>query len=244
MIEELRRILFVHKCVGCGKILDEKNFEKAFCEKCQKKYLIAKMDICPECALPAEECGCMPILLKKDKAVSLRKLFFYRSDRAYEPQNRLVYFLKRRKNKRVLRSVAEELCLILKSELERHENIEKAVLLSVPRSKGSVSKHGFDHATLVCREISQISGIEYCEILKRRSGGKAQKKLTAGERRKNISNLIYIDESAKAQISGKCILLFDDVVTTGASMSACVSVLKKQGVAKVICFAIASDLKT
>ena len=244
MREELRRIFFVHKCVGCNKILEEKEFNEAFCEKCKKKYLLAKMDICPECALPAEECGCKPILLKKDNIISLRKLFFYRVDKAYEPQNKLVYFLKRRKSKRVLCAIAKELSQLLKNELERYDSLELPVIVSVPRSKSAIGKHGFDHADLICKELSNVSKIEYLEILKRRRGGKAQKKLTAGERRKNISNLIYTDADAKTQISGRCVLLFDDVVTTGASMSACVSALKMCGAEKVICFAIASDIKS
>ena len=104
MKELLKRIFIVHKCVSCRKILDFKSFNNALCSDCREGYLGARMDICPECSLEAERCRCMTPLLKKDGALSLRKLFFYSKSKAGEPQNRLIYYLKRHKkaSKRVL----------------------------------------------------------------------------------------------------------------------------------------------
>lgn len=244
MKDELRRILFVHKCVGCRQILDEKSFDDAFCKECKKRYLSAKMDICPECSLPAEDCDCCPVMLKKDKVLSLRKLFFYKTDRASDPQNRLIYFLKRRRSRRVARAVALDLAKLIGSELDKILSEERVALLSVPRSRGAVSRYGFDQSVLICRELAKLSGIEYLEALKRRRGGKTQKKLTAGERRKNIKDLIYASGVTENTFEGKIVILFDDVVTTGASMSACVHILRELSVKKIICLAIASDLKS
>lgn len=243
MNENLRRILLVHKCVGCNKILTDKDFDRAFCADCREIYLSAKMEICPECSLDAQSCRCMPKLLKKDKVVAFRKLFFYYKDKRSYPQNRLIYYLKGRKNKRVLSEVAKELSSLLRRELARSQNGEPLVLTCVPRLRRARTLYGFDQAALICRALSENCGIEFSPLIKRKRGGKAQKTLTAGERRKNIQSLLYANDKERESVRDKTVILVDDVVTTGASMSACIHILKECGVKNVICLAISSDIK-
>ena len=61
--------------------------------------------------------------------------------------------------------------------------------------------------------------------------------------KKNIANLIYLREDMRETLKGRYVLLFDDIVTTGASMSVCVSVLRRAGVRGVVCLTLASDAK-
>ncbi len=244
MKELLKRIFLVHKCVGCKKILDYNNFDEAFCPSCKELYLSAKMEICSECSREAEKCRCMPPFLENDKAVSLRRLFFYSKNKSREPQNRLIYYFKRNKNKRVSRAIASELVPLIKSEVARLKVEELPIIVSAPRSQSAVFEYGFDQADMICNAISEISVFEYCKVLKRRRGGKKQKALTAGERRKNIKDLIYAEEDERQRINGKTVILIDDIVTTGATMSACTQILKKCGAKNVVCIAIASDIKT
>ena len=239
-----KRIFLVHKCVGCRKILDHNDFDEAFCPSCRELYLSAKMEICPECSHEAEKCRCMPPFLEKDKAVSLRRLFFYSKIRSREPQNRLIYYFKRNKNKRISRAIAAELIPLIKVEVARLKVEELPVIVSAPRSHSAVFEYGFDQADMICSAISEISAFEYCKVLKRRHGGKIQKALTAGERRKNIKDLIYADEDERQLIKGRTVILIDDIVTTGATMSACTQILKKCGAKNIVCIAIASDIKT
>ena len=44
-------------------------------------------------------------------------------------------------------------------------------------------------------------------------------------------------------IENKYVILFDDIVTTGASMAACAKLLKKAGAKGVICVCMASTVK-
>ena len=244
MKELFKRIFIVHKCVSCRKILAYKNFTDAFCPDCREHYLGARMDICPECSLEAEKCRCMPPLLKKDKALSLRKLFFYSKNKSAEPQNRLIYYLKRNKSKRASAFVAGELLPLINYELGRVEVNEIPLLVGIPRSKGAFFEYGFDQADMLCRAISERCGLEYSTVIKRRRGGKAQKSLTAGERLKNIKSLIYADKNGIDEIMGRTVILLDDVVTTGASMSACVHILRECGAKNIICVALATDIKS
>lgn len=245
MKELLKRLVFVHKCVGCGTILIEGDFDKAFCKDCIEKYLSSKMSICPECAEEVKACGCMPKFMKKDGVPSFRKLFFYDKNKRSEPQNRLVYFLKGNRSTRVAREVAKELSELLFEELIKFEiPRSEAIITFVPRSRSAVAMYGFDQSEVVGRELSKICEIEFSAALKRKRGGKPQKSLTAGERRKNIQKLLYANPKTADALRGKTVILVDDVVTTGASMSACVHILKEQGAKRILCLALSSDIKT
>jgi ComF family protein len=243
--EYAKRILLVRKCVGCREILDFADFDAAFCPDCRLAFQVAKTESCPECYRAATECSCMPTLLSKSGALTLRKLFFYSAKRDNEAQNKLVYYLKHRKSKRGADFAASELLSALREELDTLgiEDPSEILCVGVPRGRGAVLSYGFDQAQEVSKALAWRLGAEYFPLVRRRFGGKEQKKLNAAQRQKNIKSLMYIKESDRARVEGRYVILFDDVVTTGASMSAAVSLLRKAGAKGVICLCLASDIK-
>ena len=242
--EYLRRITAVRKCVGCRSILSIDDFDEAFCSACNLAWQTAKTQSCPECYGAASECSCMPRLLSSSGALTLRKLFFYSPKKENEAQNKLVYYLKHHKSKRVSCFAARELCRAVKKELDTlGVAAEDILIVNMPRSRSSVQSYGFDQAKDVCLSLESLLGAKYCDAIRRRYGGKEQKKLNAAERQKNIKRLMCLRDGAAELVKGRYILLFDDVVTTGASMAACVSLLRKAGAKGILCFCIASEPK-
>lgn len=240
--EFLDYYVYVQACGGCRVILPDERKRTAFCSACHLKWTVAKTENCGQCFRPAVECTCMPRGLSATGALCLRKLIFYRAERGEQPQNKLIYFLKRNPNRRMARFIAEELKSAILTELEilgKASFREDCLLVSVPRGRSAKNTYGFDQAELICREISRCTGIPFVPVLRRRLGGKEQKKLDRDRRFRNIRHLFRLaDEGA---VRGKCVLLFDDVVTTGASMAACVNLLKKADASSVICLCIAQD---
>jgi ComF family protein len=242
--EYIRRVSAVHKCVSCRTILGYDDFDESFCPTCKLAWQSAKVENCPDCYKAATECSCMPKQLSSAGALTLRRLFFYSPKREKEPQNRLIYFLKHNKNARASCFVASQLAKLISSELETL-GIDKSELLvvNVPRGRAAVLSYGFDQAAEISKELAKILGASYLPVIKRRRGGKEQKKLRAAERKKNIKDSTYIKESEKDAVSGRYILLVDDIVTTGASMAVSLTHLRRAGAKGVICLAVASDLK-
>ena len=240
-----KKLFLVRKCIKCREPLDVTDFDSAFCPKCREEYLSAKMAICPDCSLEASECKCRPRLLEKDDILALRRLFFYSKERASEPQNKLIYFIKANRSRRVSGFVAREIYPLIRSELSKAEDCVDRVplVVTIPRSHSSLMRYGFDQSELIARELSKIYGFEHCDALKRRSGS-SQKRLTAGERRKNIKALVSVNTKKADVIRGRTVILLDDVVTTGASMSACAGLLYDKGAKNILCIAIASDIKS
>lgn len=82
------------------------------------------------------------------------------------------------------------------------------------------------------------------QALRRARHTTPQMRLTRKERLQNVRNAFAVPENAKEGLQGKCVLLVDDVVTTGATVSACASMLKKAGAAQVHVLALARTVKS
>ena len=72
---------------------------------------------------------------------------------------------------------------------------------------------------------------------------RAQSSLTGAEERFENAKGVYRAVQPE-RFAGKRVLLIDDIVTTGATMSECARVLRKAGAAEVVCAALATPRET
>ena len=233
----------MRKCVSCKAILPFSEATQAFCPTCDLRWSSSKSETCNECFKSALECICMPKKLSKAGALCLRKLVFYNKNKQNEAQSRIIYFLKRNKNRRAADFIAKELSGAIKKEadiLEISDMSEQMIITWVPRTRKAKAEYGFDQSELVCKAIENLLGIPCVPLLIRKRGGREQKTLNRNERIKNAQNRFMVN-SRITMPESKVVLLFDDVVTTGASMSECVTLLRKNGVRAVICLTIAKN---
>jgi ComF family protein len=244
--ELLKRLFSIHKCAACRAILSQAEFDGALCSKCDATYRAALAEGCPSCFRSAIECTCQPKSMSDAGSLCLRKLFFYHPDKENEPQNRLIYFLKHNRSRRAIDFVANEIYGELKNELEALEIDDphtELLLVNLPRGRKAVAIDGFDQSLELCKAISKISGIPCAPLIRRKRGGKEQKSLNLTERKKNVKKIMLPNERYAEQAKGRYIILVDDIVTTGASMSVCLPILRKMGIKGVISVALALDLK-
>lgn len=239
MLKEIfERFFIIHKCGGCGEILPYELRNEALCQSCALAVRIAKTESCSKCSQSVSECACMPRGLEKAGALCLRKLYFYRAEKGRAVPNRLLLYLKREPNKRVAHFVAGELWEVIERELtEIGVTAENMCLVSIPRGRKAHREYGFDQAALVCRHMSEISGVPYLPVIGRVRRAVEQKKLDRGKRFRNVESLFMLKETGP--LRGKYVILYDDVVTTGASMAACVKLLSGTGVSGVFCISLA-----
>ena len=103
----------------------------------------------------------------------------------------------------------------------------------MPLSRARRWKRGYDQAELLARELARRCGIPCERLLRKRRNNPAQSGMRSDEaRRRNVKGK-YRAVSPEA-IRGKRIMLVDDIVTTGATLSECAGVLKAAG-AKAVC---------
>jgi competence protein ComFC len=104
------------------------------------------------------------------------------------------------------------------------------VITAVPTSPKSYRRRSFNHAELITRQVAKHKMLQYGELLGR-YGEKHQVGASREERFRQIKKCFY----AKNQhlIQNKHILVVDDVLTTGATLSECGKTLMKAGASSV-----------
>ena len=108
----------------------------------------------------------------------------------------------------------------------------------VPLSRKRLRKRGYDQAKLIAEAVSVRLGVPCVPVLRKLRNIRAQSSLQdAVQRQRNIRNVYSVSEPEK--IRGKRILLIDDIVTTGATLSECARTLREAGAAEVIAAAAA-----
>ena len=101
-------------------------------------------------------------------------------------------------------------------------------------------KRGYDQAELLAAEAGKLYGIRPLRLLRKTRHTKAQSKLSPAARRKNAANLYRVVPGVR--LKGKRILLVDDVVTTGSTLSDCARALVGAGAGEVVCLTLARSV--
>ena len=109
------------------------------------------------------------------------------------------------------------------------------MLLPVPLHSERHKQRGFNHAQLLAKVCSSITGVPLKEqVLVRSRATHAQVGLNATDRRQNVAGAFSITaESATTYIRGRRIIIVDDVCTTGATLDACAATLFQAGAVSV-----------
>src|SRR3989338_7131202 len=107
------------------------------------------------------------------------------------------------------------------------------LVIPVPLAKKRIIWRGFNQAEILAQKISQQFGWMFqAKVLIRRRYTRPQVGLKAAERKVNLQEAFKVTEPQL--IRDKKILLVDDVITTGTTMSECARVLKQAGAKEVL----------
>lgn len=98
-------------------------------------------------------------------------------------------------------------------------------------------RRGFNQSALLAEELSRRFGLPVIKALRRARPTASQAGLTSARRRANVAGAFA--PSRRARVEGLRLLLVDDVMTTGATASACSRVLKSAGASYVAFLALA-----
>lgn len=211
-----------------------------FCPHCLEAWENEKRDRCKDCGLSYLDCICLPPLLKE---IGIRDGIFLSAYRAGggAVTDRLIYFVKRERDAFAFDFLARELsrpiCTYLRSE---EIPVESVYVVPLPRRRSAVRENGFDQAKELAVAITYATGLTYRALFLRRFGGREQKALNARERLLNLKRAFLLKGSP--DLSGKTILLVDDVMTTGSGLRVATELLLKRGAARVIPVTVARTI--
>jgi ComF family protein len=130
---------------------------------------------------------------------------------------------------------------LMAAALPRQEPLD--ALIPVPMHWLRRWRRGFNQSELLARELSRRTGLPVKLALGRTRWIKPQAGLRHPERRNNVRGAFGARRGVP--VEGLRLLLVDDVMTTGATASACAEALKKAGAARVSVLTLArADRRT
>lgn len=98
-------------------------------------------------------------------------------------------------------------------------------VLPVPMYRGKQLKRGYNQAEEIALGINAATGIPVGDNLRALHGHSTQTRRGAYDRYLNVAGLFGVDNAA--ELAGRHILLVDDVLTTGSTLSACCEALRR-----------------
>ena len=114
------------------------------------------------------------------------------------------------------------------------------ILSWVPLDPGRKRSRGYDQAELIARDVGRRLQREPVAVLKKKRGVTPQSMTGKPEARKaNIAGAYRVTD--RSLVEGKRILLIDDIVTTGSTLSECAKTLLLAGADEVRCATLASS---
>jgi ComF family protein len=105
------------------------------------------------------------------------------------------------------------------------------LIVPVPLHPARKRERGFNQAELLGLELQSASGIRCHSVLQRTRYTTTQTQFDRSERIENLRGAFRLRR--RSDVRGLRMLLVDDVLTTGSTLSECASVLKKAGAASV-----------
>lgn len=229
VLAAVKRVLDVvlpPRCLSCGTTVTG---DGGLCGECWEAVSFLSAPLCSCCGYPFEfEAGddvlCGQCLRRHPVFDRARAAF------AYDEESRRIVIDYKHRDRTDMAPALARWMLQAGAEL-----IAEADLITpVPLHWTRLIARRFNQSAELARRIAQESGTAYApDLLRRRRRTPPQTGLAAGDRRRNVKGAFRVGRAGVAAISGKRILVIDDVLTTGSTVSACAGVLKWAGASAV-----------
>jgi len=229
--------LFPPLCHICRSFIPDAG-DLHICTACRDRLPLVKSPFCKLCGIPFAGAGsdhiCGACLAHPPHFDSARAHLRY-EDSARE----LIHYFKYNYKTHLRRPLA---LLALEGLAEFMFRQTPDVIIPVPLHRSRLRSRGFNQAILLGDLFSSRLSIPMLvDGLSRTRHTEPQIELSAEDRKNNVRGAFASTRTGK--ISGKRVLLLDDVMTTGSTVNECAKVLKKAGAASVVVVTIARATK-
>jgi ComF family protein len=152
------------------------------------------------------------------------------------PARASVHALKYDGERRLVEPLAE-----LMAARWRHAAIGGELLVPVPVHAQKRRDRGFDQAELLARGVGKRLGLPVLYALRRSARTTAQHQLGRRARQSNVKGAFEVAPRYVGQVAGRWLILVDDVVTSGATLSGCAHALYEAGAFAVSALTLARE---
>lgn len=220
-------LLLPPRCLGCGAIVDG---ESSLCAECWRELVFLGAPLCRLCGYPLPQTVAeLPIC----GACTVAPPVFDRARAAvrYDDGARgMILRFKHADRTDIARTFGR---LLKRAGGELLSDCD--LIAPVPLHRWRLLQRGYNQAALLAYAVAAGSGrMVIPDVLQRVRATASQQGLSGEQRKRNIvAGAFRLHPRHRARIAGRRVLLIDDVLTTGATVTACTRVLIKGGAAAV-----------
>jgi len=115
------------------------------------------------------------------------------------------------------------------------------VLVPVPLHPRRLRERGYNQSSLLARELAKLTNLRVVEdcLIRTKQAQPQVRAASVEERRRNVANAFVCQND---KLSGKQVILIDDVCTSGATLESCAIALKNKGVISVWGLTLAREI--
>lgn len=203
-------LIYPERCPYCGTIIDS---EDIACRECQEKLDWYQQPI-------------------------IRGTHGYRCVSSFYYGNRVRRMILRIKFRDRIQFLSQVARIMVKDIKAAYADYGFDLITSVPMYIKDLKHRGYNQAQLLAIEIAKLLDVPYQDTLVKVKRTKKQHKLPYKERKTNLKGAFKCVD--KESLSGKCILIIDDIVTSGETLGECCKALSRSKPRLLCCATIAT----
>lgn len=236
LISVVVSLLYPQRCPGCQVFVPS---DEHFCHGCLPFVQTITPPLCLKCGIPFptgvgpnHECGvCLefPPPFRQARAWA----YYHYGDTPQQPVSEAIQQFKYHRNLSVGKLLAQLAAIHFPFTDETYD-----VIIPIPLHISRLRWRGFNQALLLSRTIGRTHRVPVDPfILERSRPTVPQTQLKESERRENVKNAFTV--TTPERIQDQCVLLVDDVYTSGATVAECSKALSRAGAHAVDVFTLA-----
>lgn len=248
----VRAALFPPYCAACrsalpnvsSSLMTDDGTDRCLCDACMSDFVSSVRETCRVCGEGCAVCECVPDGLAQTGVDRAYACFSYDKTKRKSASSAIIYKLKDCKNRDVTRFCAFLLARRLeKAAIASGADLGGYTVTFAPRRRRAVRENGADHMEKTAKLTAKLLGLPF-EAVFVNTAHTAQKKKDAAARLDAAERSITVRKRSRKRIDGKRYILLDDILTSGATLAACVGKLYGHGADDVIVCTLAKTKST
>lgn len=241
-------LIYPRLCCGCEVPLAPETpstrLQTWFCSSCEKTLPWLEAPYCRVCGEEYDGSITAEFRCMNCSGRRLEFEFAIAACHAQETVRELVHQFKYERRLRLRGALAALLLRTLDEPRLSRESLADWLLVPVPLHREREKEREFNQSWELCQRLAHLTGIPAARALARTRETDAQAGLDREERLHNLRGAFSLRKTwrweQKIPLQDRCILLVDDVFTTGATTNECARVLRREGGAqKVVVITVA-----